>query len=128
MRLLLDTHAVIWWFDDDPALSVAVKSAIADLHNEIFVSPVSAYEMTLKHKLGRLPNVARLLDNLQGYIDGQGFRILPIDLSHAETAGRLPLTHRDPFDRLLIAQAQIEEATLVSNETLFDDFGVRRLW
>ena len=128
MRLLLDTHALIWWFDDDPALSPSARPAIADSGNAVFVSPVSAYEMTLKHQLGRLANVTVLLENLLGYLDRNDFRVLPIGLSHAQTAGQLPLSHRDPFDRLLIAQARIEDAYLVSNEPVFDAFGVRRLW
>ncbi len=128
MKLLLDTHALIWWFSDDSALTRITREAIADASSAVFVSPVSAYEMALKSQLGRLPHVSTLLEHFAGYLSRYDFRTMPIDLEHARFAGELPLTHRDPFDRLLIAQARLEQALLVSSETLFDDFGVTRLW
>lgn len=128
MKLLLDTHALIWWFSDDPTLTQVARDAIADASSAVFVSPVSAYEMALKFQLGRLPHVSVLLEDFAGYLARSEFTSMPIDLEHARFAGELPLTHRDPFDRLLIAQARIERALLISNETRFDDFGVTRLW
>ena len=127
MRLLLDTHTIIWWAGDLEQIAETTRRAIMEA-DDVLVSPVSAYEMTLKHYLGKLPGVVDLLNDLRLYLDDQRFSVLPISLAHAEFAGRLPMTHRDPFDRLLIAQAQVEDLVLVSNEALFDRFGVRRLW
>ena len=128
MRLLLDTHALAWWFEDSPRLGPVARDAIRDTDNIVLVSAVSAFEMATKFHLGKWPEVKALLGGLQDYLDGQRFETLAISLHHAQTAGILPIPHRDPFDRLLIAQAQVEQALLVSNETLFDRFGVRRLW
>lgn len=127
MRLLLDTHVLIWWSGDLEQISDRTRATILDA-DEVLVSPVSAYEMALKHQLGRLPGVADLLSDLSGYLSAQAFSVLPIGLAHAELAGRLPVVHRDPFDRLIAAQAQIEQVALVSGDTVFDAFGVRRLW
>jgi len=96
--------------------------------NEVFVSAASAWEIATKHRLGKLDRVGPLLDDLLGYLDDQSFRDLAISVRHAQRAGALPGPHRDPFDRMLVAQAQIEGLTLVSNEALFDRYGVRRLW
>lgn len=128
MRLLLDTHALAWWFEDSERLGRAARDAIAGGENDVWVSAVSAFEMATKHRSGKWPEIAPLLDGLAGYLQGERFGILPLSLAHAELAGSLAIPHRDPFDRLLIAQAQIENAHLVSNEALFDGFGVRRLW
>ncbi len=128
MKLLLDTHALLWWSDDNERLGAKARAALTDSSNEILVSAASAYEMTLKFKLGKLLSATKILLDLHGYLRKQGFEELPISLLHGEHAGRLPLDHRDPFDRLLIAQAQIEQCWLVSNEVMFDGFGVRRLW
>lgn len=128
MRLLLDTHALLWWSEDDLRLGGSARRRLTDGADDILVSPVSAYEMTFKHLLGKLPSATALLADLDGYLKEQGFAILPIEWRHAELAGRLPLEHRDPFDRLLIAQAVAEDLTLMSNDTAFDQFGVRRLW
>ena len=128
MRLLLDTHAVAWWFEDSPRLGAAARRAIEDPASIVLVSAVSVFEMATKYHLGKWPEIGTLLMDVPGYLDSQQFETLPISLHHAQVAGTLPIPHRDPFDRLLIAQAQIEQAQLVSNETLFDRFGVRRLW
>lgn len=128
MRLLLDTHALIWWYQGNERLSRAARAAIDSSDNVICVSVVSAFEMTVKARLGKLPDVAELLRDLPGYLAAQDFAVLPLSLRHAELGGALLIPHRDPFDRLLIAQAQVEGAWLVSNEALFDRFGVRRLW
>ena len=128
MKLLLDTHAVIWWYQGNLKMSAAARAAIDDETSTVLVSVVSVFELTTMHRIGKLPEVTTLLDDLSGYIASQGFAILPLSLEHSECAGRLNIPHRDPFDRLLIAQAQIERALFVSNETLFDRFGVNRLW
>lgn len=128
MRLLLDTHALLWWFVDDPALSPAARGAIEAEDAEISVSAVSAMEVTTKFRLGKLPQAAALADRFEALVEGYSFAPLPITLRHARLAGSLPIAHKDPFDRLLIAQALTENLTLISNEKLFDASGVSRLW
>ena len=128
MRLLLDTHALIWWLAGDQALGVAARQAIADSSNEVWVSAVSAFEVTTKFRLGKLPEAEHLAVDFTGECAAEGFRGLDILISHGERAGAFAHPHRDPFDRLLIAQALIEDMTLISNERLFDGFGVKRLW
>lgn len=128
MRLLLDTHALLWWLDGDPSLAQAARHAIADETNEVFVSAASAWEITTKHRLGKLPGAAAVAADVGGCLASQGFVALPISLAHGERAGALPGPHRDPFDRMLIAQAMLEDLVLVSNEPAFDAYGARRLW
>ena len=127
MRLLLDTHALLWWALDDPRLSRTAYAAMADPTATVPFSTVSAFELATKHRLGKLAIVDRLLDDVDGYLTGQGFLTLPLDLASARRAGRLPGPHRDPFDRLLIAQAITLDMVLVSNEAGFAAYGVRRL-
>lgn len=128
MKLLLDTHALIWWLIDSPKLSRPAHTAIADGRSEILVSAVSAIEVTTKHRRGKLPEAGPLATAFEREVASEGFMPLPITIAHAEMAGGLRIDHKDPFDRLLIAQARIEDALLVSNEKLFDGFGVNRLW
>jgi len=128
VRLLLDTHAFLWWLAGDEALSAAAREAIADEANGVFISAASAWEITTKHRLGRLPGAAAIIADLDGAIVDQGFTGLPISGRHGQVAGALPGRHRDPFDRMLIAQAMLENLVLVSNEQPFDAYGVGRLW
>lgn len=128
MQLLLDTHAFLWWLAGDEALSAAAKSAISDEGNGIFISAASTWEIATKHRLGRLSGVSAILADLEGAIVDQGFVGLPISLRQGQIAGALPGPHRDPFDRMLIAQAMLENLVLVSNEQPFDAYGVARLW
>jgi PIN domain nuclease of toxin-antitoxin system len=128
VRLLLDTHAFLWWLAGDDALSTAAKTAIADERNSIFFSAASAWEIAVKHRIGKLPAVAAIIADLDAVIADQGFIGLLISLRHGQAAGTLPGPHRDPFDRMLVAQAMLENLVLVSNEEPFDTYGVRRLW
>ena len=128
MKLLLDTHALIWWLRGDARLSALAQTAIADPGNSVLVSAVSAFEVTTKHRLGKLPEAEILARDFDGERRQEGFEALDITIDHAALAGRLQGEHRDPFDRLLIAQALAEGLVLVSNEAVFDGFGVRRLW
>lgn len=128
MRLLLDTHTFLWWLAGADALSTAARTAIADERNDIFISAASAWEIATKHRIGKLPGVAAIVTDLEGAILQQGFIGLPINLRHGQVAGALPGLHRDPFDRMLIAQAMVENLVLVSNEQPFDAYGVARLW
>lgn len=128
LRLLLDTHALLWWLAGDKALSEPARRAIAEPANGVLVSAASLWEITTKHRLGKLPGVAAIVHDLEAVVGDQGFEPLPISLRHGQMAGALPGPHRDPFDRMLMAQAMSETLTLVSNETAFDVYGVARLW
>jgi PIN domain nuclease of toxin-antitoxin system len=128
VRLLLDTHTLIWLAEDSPRLGRGAAEAIASEINKVMVSSVSAMEITLKFRLGKLPNAEPLARAFETEISAAGFIPLPVTLTHAALAGSLDIAHKDPFDRLLIAQAMIEDMTLVSNEAIFDGFGVKRLW
>ena len=128
LRLLLDTHALIWWLAGDEALSLRAREAIADESNTVAVSAASAMEVATKHRIGKLPHAALLAQDFEAIIAGQGFDELAISVHHARLAGEMNIAHKDPFDRLLIAQAQAEDMTLVSNEALFDGFAVKRIW
>ncbi len=112
----------------DERLPKAIRGLIEDETNLVFVSAVSAMEITTKHRIGKLPEASSLAMNLQEIIEARGFDGLPLSLKQAEHAGRLTFAHKDPFDRLLIAQAILDDLTLVSNEQVFDETGVSRLW
>jgi len=128
VRALLDTDALLWWLSDDPALSRRAREAIANTKNTLIVSAASAWEVATKVRLGKLPTAANLASDFAGHLQREGFETLAISTEHAIRAGLLAGSLRDPFDRMLIAQAQAENMPLVSNETLFDDYGIRRLW
>lgn len=128
MRLLLDTHALIGWLAGDDALSRRAREAISDEGNPVAVSAASAMEVATKFRIGKLPDAALLAQNFEAIVAGQGFDSLAISVHHAKRAGEMNITHKDPFDRLLIAQAMAEDMMLVSNEVLFDGFAVKRLW
>ena len=127
MKLLLDTHALLWWATLDAGLSPKAKRAIADQDSEVFVSAASAWEIATKARIGKLEWPVEA-GTVTAYVLGQGFRALPISLEHAERAEQLRIAHRDPFDRMLIAQAQTDRLWLVSNEDAFDSLGVQRYW
>jgi PIN domain nuclease of toxin-antitoxin system len=128
VRLLLDSHTLIWWLAGDMNLSPRARLAIEDAGNEVFVSAASVWELATKHRAGRLPGIGALMQDVQGALAAQGFVGLAIELRHAQVAGSLPPPHRDPFDRMLMAQAMLEDMLLVSNEAPFDAYGVQRLW
>jgi PIN domain nuclease of toxin-antitoxin system len=128
MRLLLDTHALLWWLAGDGQLSAAARVAIADGGNSVYVSAASAWEVATKHRLGKLPQAGPLATDFARQVAQQGFLGLAVTLDHGQRAGGLPGPHRDPFDRMLVAQAQAENLTLVSNETVFDQYGIVRVW
>ncbi|MBB3926887.1 PIN domain nuclease of toxin-antitoxin system [Sphingobium jiangsuense] len=128
MKLLLDTHALIWWLAGDEALSLRAREAMADEANSIAVSAASAMEVATKFRIGKLPRAALLARDFETIVAAQGFSELPISVTHARLAGEMNIAHKDPFDRFLIAQAQVEAMVLVSNEVLFDGFAVQRLW
>jgi PIN domain nuclease of toxin-antitoxin system len=110
MRLLLDTHVVLWWDADDPRLSAVFRAAVAFPESEVFVSAASAWEIGIKRASGKLQIGASVAHTILRH----AFIALPVTVEHAEWAGSLPLLHRDPFDRLLVAQAQLEGLVLVT--------------
>ncbi len=120
MKLILDTHVALWWFDDPGLLSEAAREAIAEPVNEVYVSAVTAWEVAIKRGLGKLqaPN------DLVGEIRACGFLTLAITIDHALATEHLPSHHRDPFDRMLIAQAQLEGAAIVTRDPMFSLYGV----
>ncbi len=128
MRLLLDTHAFLWWVGDDDRLSKDVREALALADNEVFISVASSWEMAIKVRLGRL----NLNEPLEGFVTRQiklnALSVLPVDLQHTFTLQRLPVHHRDPFDRILIAQALAIDATLVTRDRLIGQYSVPVLW
>ena len=128
MRILLDTHAFLWWLQGSPRLSPTARTAIDDAGNVILVSAASAWEITTKYRLGKLPGAAVVASDVSGVIADQGFDELPITVDDAARAGALPSPHGDPFDRMLAAQALSRRLTLVSVDQVLDGFGVARLW
>ncbi len=128
MRLLLDTHTFLWFTLGDPQISPAALVAINDLGNDKLVSPATYWEIAIKVSIGKLALGQPYEDFLHRGITLNGFVILPIEPRHTARVAAMPFHHKDPFDRLLIAQALADDLTLVSNEALFDAYGVRRLW
>lgn len=128
MHVLLDTHALLWWLSDDPGLTKAARKIITDTKTVVYVSAVSAWEIATKVRLGKLPTAVNLAADFAGFLEQERFQILAISGEHAIRAGLLPGPHKDPFDRMLVAQAQAENMPIVSSEKLFDAYGVRRLW
>jgi PIN domain nuclease of toxin-antitoxin system len=128
VRILIDTHALLWWLSDDPSLSRAARKAMAETSNVLLVSAASAWEIATKVRLGRLPGAAELVADFQGFMRREGFTTFDISADHAVRAGLLPGPLKDPFDRMLISQAQAENLPIVSNERSFEAYGVRRLW
>lgn len=128
MRLLLDTHAFIGWIAGSDRLPATAIDAIANDANAKLISAASAWEIATKHRIGKLPGAGELAHDVIGAIAGEGFEELAITVDDATRAGALPGPHRDPFDRMLIAQALARNLVLVSSESLFDRYGVRRLW
>lgn len=128
MRVLLDTLALIWWLAGDRSLYLRARLVIADEENEIFVSAASAWEVSTKHRIGKLPGAGPLVVDFAREVRQQGFVELPITLDHGQVAGGLPGDHRDPFVRMLVAQAREEKMALLSNNVVFDAFGVERIW
>jgi PIN domain nuclease of toxin-antitoxin system len=128
MRILLDTHALLWWLNDSASLPASARKTIADSENEILVSAASGWELATKVRIGKLPSGAVLAQDFAGYLQRAGFEELVITIEHAVRAGLLPGHHKDPFDRMLVAQSQAENVPILSNDSKFDEYSVRRLW
>ncbi len=128
MKPLIDTQPFFWWFSGSGRLSPRARRAIEDDGNDILVSAATAWEIATKHRLGKLPEAAPLAQDIAGAMAGQGFEELPITVADASRAGSLPGPLSDPFDSVLIAQALSRELALASNESIFENYGVRRVW
>lgn len=128
MRLLLDTHAVLWFATGAAALSATARAHALDPANDVLVSHVTVWELAIKTGLGKLKLDRDLSRWLERHVTGNGFAYLPIALAHTLAVASLPRHHGDPFDRLLIAQIQIERLVIVSRDPAFDAYDIRRVW
>lgn len=128
MRLLLDTHAFLWWITDDPHLSDRARALIGEGGNEVFLSAASAWELVVKASLRRVETVQPLERFVPDQLERNGFQALPVLLRHALALPDLPPLHRDPFDRMLVAQALTEEMTLVSADREIRRYPVPVAW
>jgi PIN domain nuclease of toxin-antitoxin system len=127
MKLLLDTHTLLWWCGGSKRFSRKALRAIQDKGNTVAVSAVSAWEIAIKARSGKL-EAGPLLADFQGQLELEGFAELPILIEHAMSAGSMPGPHNDPFDRMLVAQARAEGLSIVSQDRIFDKYSVRRIW
>jgi PIN domain nuclease of toxin-antitoxin system len=125
VRLLLDTHTILWWFSDDRRLPATARTAIADPGNQLLVSAAVGYEISYKQKLGRLPPLPEVLPHR---LLREGVDILPISMDHAVAAAGLRGPHRDPWDRIMMAQALAEGCQMVTADPVFSDYAVPVLW
>jgi PIN domain nuclease of toxin-antitoxin system len=128
MRLLLDTHTIVWVMNDNRRLSKPARSAVASPKNPVFASTASIWEASIKFRLGKFADAALLVDNPRKILDSLEIEVISLSLEHANLAGALGHTHKDPFDRMLAAQALLEKLTLVSADTIFEELAVTRLW
>lgn len=128
MRVLLDTHAMYWYIDGDPQLSTTARTSIQDASNEVLVSPASFWEIAIKVSLGKWQLNRSFEEFVDIGLNQYGFQLLPILPSHTAKIITLPFHHKDPFDRLLIAQAMVEGVFIISNDPALDAYGITRLW
>lgn len=128
MRLLLDTHVWLWWVTDDTRLSSAARSAIQDEANPIFISAASAWEISTKQRIGKLDELPEVVNRFGELVAADGFNHLPVKYLHALRAGGYEAAHRDPFDRMLAAQSEIESLCLVTRDPAFTLFAIETLW
>ncbi len=128
MRLLLDTHAMYWYIEGSPELSMTAKTLIREASNDILISPASYWEIAIKISLGKWQLNRAYEEFINIGLNQYDFQVLPILPIHTAALIKLPFHHRDPFDRLLAAQALAEDIPLVSTDAIFDQYGVNRLW
>jgi PIN domain nuclease of toxin-antitoxin system len=120
-RFLLDTHVMLWWLNDAPELGPRCRDVLSDERNEVFVSAATAWEISIKTVLGKL----EVPEDIDTIVEDEGFSKLPISLYHGQLAGRLPVLHRDPFDRMIIAQAQAEGLVLITTDENIIKYNIR---
>jgi len=128
VRLLLDTHALLWWLVKSPSLPFTAQSLLINRDHTVLVSAASMWEIATKVRLGKLDVDVEVVENFGDYLAQERFEAVSVTIAHAIRAGLLPGPHKDPFDRMLIAQAQAENVPIVSNDRALDGYGVRRLW
>ncbi len=128
MRYLLDTHTLVWWLLDEPYLSNNARNAIAQPENILFVSSASGWEISTKYRIGKLQKAKDIIDNLPQLISRSRMNQLHITIEHALLAGNLYGSHRDPFDRMLIAQSKIENLPVITKDQVFREYGVQVYW
>lgn len=128
MNILVDTQAIIWYAENNPALSSSARQAMDDDSNPCYVSMASFWEMSIKMNLGKLNVKGLSLDEFMQEVEEHGFTTLDITKAHILSSGTLPLHHRDPFDRLIIAQALVEDWHIITSDDAFDAYGVNRIW
>lgn len=128
MRLLLDTHVFLWWINNAPELSAKSRSVIGKGQNECFLSVASCWEMAIKSSTGKLGLSQPLERFIPEQLAANGFRLLEIDFRHAAKVETLPFHHRDPFDRLIVAQAMSEKISIVSADSALSEYGIKRIW
>ena len=128
MRALLDTHAFLWWITDDDSLSSHARRVLGDGSNELFVSAASAWEIAIKIGLGKLPFPGEASSIIPRQLSVNAFLSLPVEIEHALRVADLPRLHRDPFDRMLVAQAQIEKLPIISRDPEIARYDVRLIW
>jgi len=127
IRVLLDTHALVWWVEGRDKLSTSARETIENADTVVLVSAASAWELAIKTRLGKFKS-RELVEALDEQIAEEGFVPLSISIEHALRAGAFDSPHKDPFDRMLVAQAQLEDVSVISKDTAFDSFAVRRIW
>lgn len=125
---LLDSHALLWWWFDPDRLSTAVRELLIDPSTPVLVSAASVWELSLKHHQGRLPELSGAITDLPGLLQADGFEALPISLAHGLRAGGYSQPHRDPFDRMLAAQAELDRLVLLTADPQLSTFPCRTLW
>lgn len=128
MKVLVDTHAFFWWLKVDRKLSQAALEILEDDGNDVLVSAVVAWELSTKARIGKWPGGAAAANDLEMFVRDNGLHALPISISHARLAGSMPGAHRDPFDRILAAQSNLEDAVLVTADPIFRSFNVSTVW
>jgi PIN domain nuclease of toxin-antitoxin system len=127
-RYLLDSHVLLWWWFDPGRLPTEVRLVLINPTSEVFVSAASIWELSLKHHQGKLPELAAVIDDLPGLLQADGFQRLAMSISHGLRAGGYSQPHRDPFDRMLAAQAQLERLVLISADQQLANFPCQSLW
>ncbi len=128
IRVLLDTHTLIWWLTDHPELSQRARELIRTVDNTVFVSRASAWEIATKHRIGKLPGGEAVAQNLAELLQLERMDVLSVGLEHALLAGRLEHAHRDPFDRMLAAQSLLENLPIISRDEALSNLGAARVW
>lgn len=128
MRLLLDTHALLWWLTKSPSLPATAENLLKNRNHTVLVSAASVWEIATKVRLGKLNVTTEVVENFGAYLERERFDPVPVSVDHGIRAGLLPGPHKDPFDRMLIAQALAENVPILSNDRALDGYGITRLW